>query len=56
MTKFHNKKLFRKSLLPPPLYQREVFPLIGIFSLSLDRQRGVGGDFCSEMSFLLRTP
>jgi hypothetical protein len=44
-----------KSLLPS-LYKREAFPLFGIFSLSLDRQRGVRGDFHNNMSFQLWTP
>jgi hypothetical protein len=44
-----------KSLLPS-LYKREEFPLFGILFLSLNRQRGVRGDFYNNMSFQLWTP
>jgi hypothetical protein len=44
-----------KSLLPS-LYKREEFPLLGILFLSLNRQRGVRGDFYNNMSFQLWTP
>ena len=41
---------------PTPLYKREEFPLFGILFLSLNRQRGVRGDFYNNMSFQLWTP
>jgi hypothetical protein len=43
-----------KSLLPS-LLQREESPLFGIFVLSLDRQRGAGGDFRKMVSSQLWT-
>jgi hypothetical protein len=41
-----------KSLLPS-LYKREEFPLLGTLFLSLNRQRGVRGDFYNNRSFQL---